>query len=209
MVAGITGRRLCWLGAYSPLRGCSHQTASPAAHSSRNGFYAIYSAAPFSQCRTLLLPCRNPETSQELGARCARGFLAEQSARDRRYEQGSGDGPDAGKGIVIHTRASLPGGPGCLADPLLMGCDGIVTCPEPYESLDRECSTRRKPLFQGAGGLFLFQQRVFHSRRPRETIPFPHNLFTNHPRDRIAQEPRSFRLPQTGQSISSSAEVSV
>ncbi|MFZ0616412.1 MAG: hypothetical protein WAN16_08180, partial [Chthoniobacterales bacterium] len=40
-VAEITGRGLCWLGAYSPLRGCSRQAALPAAHSSRNGLYAI------------------------------------------------------------------------------------------------------------------------------------------------------------------------
>ena len=46
------GGQLCWLGAYSPLRGCSRQAALPAAHSlagrcfasataSRNGLYAI------------------------------------------------------------------------------------------------------------------------------------------------------------------------
>jgi hypothetical protein len=51
-VAEITGRGLCWLGAYSPLRGCSRQAALPAAHglpgrcfasatASRNGLYAI------------------------------------------------------------------------------------------------------------------------------------------------------------------------
>ena len=40
-VAKIKGRGLCWLGAYSPLRGCSRQAALPAAHSSRNGLYAI------------------------------------------------------------------------------------------------------------------------------------------------------------------------
>jgi hypothetical protein len=40
-VAEITGRGLCRLGAYSPLRGCSRQAALPAAHSSRNGLYAI------------------------------------------------------------------------------------------------------------------------------------------------------------------------
>jgi hypothetical protein len=40
-VAGITGRGLRWLGTYSPLRGCSCQAALPAAHSYRNGLYAI------------------------------------------------------------------------------------------------------------------------------------------------------------------------
>ena len=45
-VAEITGRGLCWLGTYSPLRGCSRQAALPAAHSFRNGLYAIYSAVP-------------------------------------------------------------------------------------------------------------------------------------------------------------------
>jgi len=40
-VAEITGRGLCWLGTYSPLRGCSCQAALPAAHSFRNGFHAI------------------------------------------------------------------------------------------------------------------------------------------------------------------------
>ena len=45
-VAGITGRGLCWLGTYSPLRGCSRQPALPASKSYRNGLYAIYSALP-------------------------------------------------------------------------------------------------------------------------------------------------------------------
>jgi len=45
-VAEITGRGLCWLGTYSPLRGCSCQAALPAAHSSRNGLYAIKSELP-------------------------------------------------------------------------------------------------------------------------------------------------------------------
>jgi len=40
-VAEITGRGLCWLGTYSPLRGCSCQDALPAAISFRNGLYAI------------------------------------------------------------------------------------------------------------------------------------------------------------------------
>ena len=51
-VAAITGRGLCWLGTYSPLRGCSCQAALPAAHglpgrcfasatAFRNGLYAI------------------------------------------------------------------------------------------------------------------------------------------------------------------------
>jgi hypothetical protein len=40
-VAEITDRGLCWLGAYSPLRGCLRQAALPAASSSRNGLYAI------------------------------------------------------------------------------------------------------------------------------------------------------------------------
>ena len=40
-VAEITGRGLCWLGGYSPLRGCAHEAALPAASSSRNGLYAI------------------------------------------------------------------------------------------------------------------------------------------------------------------------
>ena len=51
-VAEITGRGLCWLGALlarpllrirygSPLRGCAHEAALPAASSSRNGLYAI------------------------------------------------------------------------------------------------------------------------------------------------------------------------
>jgi hypothetical protein len=40
-VAEITGRGLRWLGTYSPLRGCSCQAALPAAHSYRNGLYAI------------------------------------------------------------------------------------------------------------------------------------------------------------------------
>jgi hypothetical protein len=40
-VAEIIGRGLCWLGTYSPLRGCSCQAALPAAHSSCNGLYAI------------------------------------------------------------------------------------------------------------------------------------------------------------------------
>jgi hypothetical protein len=40
-VAEITGRGLCWLGTYSPLRGCSCQAALPAAISFRNGLYAI------------------------------------------------------------------------------------------------------------------------------------------------------------------------
>jgi hypothetical protein len=40
------GGLLCWLGTYSPLRGCSCQAALPAVHSSRNGLYAIYSALP-------------------------------------------------------------------------------------------------------------------------------------------------------------------
>jgi hypothetical protein len=50
-VAEITGQGLCWLGAYSPLRGCSRQAALPAAHglpgrcfasatAFRNGLYA-------------------------------------------------------------------------------------------------------------------------------------------------------------------------
>ena len=45
-VAEITGRGLCWLGTYSPLRGCSCQAVLPAAHSFRNGLYAIKSALP-------------------------------------------------------------------------------------------------------------------------------------------------------------------
>jgi len=45
-VAEITGRGLCWLGTYSPLWGCSCQAALPAAHSFRNGLYAIKSAVP-------------------------------------------------------------------------------------------------------------------------------------------------------------------
>jgi hypothetical protein len=51
------GDQLCWLGTYSPLRGCSCQAALPAAHglpgrcfasatASRNGLYAIKSAFP-------------------------------------------------------------------------------------------------------------------------------------------------------------------
>jgi hypothetical protein len=40
-VADITSRELCWLGAFSPLRGCSRQAALPAAISFRNGLYAI------------------------------------------------------------------------------------------------------------------------------------------------------------------------
>jgi len=40
-VAEITGRGLCWLRCYSPLRGCAREAALPAAHSSRNGPYAI------------------------------------------------------------------------------------------------------------------------------------------------------------------------
>jgi len=44
------GGLLCWLGTYSLLRGCSSLVtgvACPiAAHSSRNGLYAIYSALP-------------------------------------------------------------------------------------------------------------------------------------------------------------------
>jgi hypothetical protein len=35
------GGQLCWLGAYSPLRGCARRAALPAANSSRNGLYAI------------------------------------------------------------------------------------------------------------------------------------------------------------------------
>jgi hypothetical protein len=45
-VAEITGRGLCWLRGYSPLRGCAREAALPAASSSRNGLYAIYSAFP-------------------------------------------------------------------------------------------------------------------------------------------------------------------
>jgi hypothetical protein len=40
-VAAITGRGLCWLRDYSPLRGCAREAALPAASSSRNGLYAI------------------------------------------------------------------------------------------------------------------------------------------------------------------------
>ena len=40
-VAEITGRGLCWLRGYSPLRGCAREAALPAAHSYRNGLYAI------------------------------------------------------------------------------------------------------------------------------------------------------------------------
>jgi hypothetical protein len=40
-VAEITGRGLCWLRGYSPLRGCAREAALPAAHSFRNGLYAI------------------------------------------------------------------------------------------------------------------------------------------------------------------------
>jgi hypothetical protein len=40
-VAEITGRGLRWLRGYSPLRGCSREAALPAAHSFRNGLYAI------------------------------------------------------------------------------------------------------------------------------------------------------------------------
>jgi len=40
-VAKIIDRGLCWLGTYSPLRGCSCQAALPAAISFRNGLYAI------------------------------------------------------------------------------------------------------------------------------------------------------------------------
>jgi hypothetical protein len=46
-VAEITGRGLCWLPGYSPLRGCAREAALPAAYSSPNGLYAIYSALPF------------------------------------------------------------------------------------------------------------------------------------------------------------------
>jgi len=52
-VAVITGRGLCWLRGYSPLRGCAREAALPAAHSSRNGLYAIYSAVPYS-CGSVL-----------------------------------------------------------------------------------------------------------------------------------------------------------
>jgi hypothetical protein len=56
-VAEITGRGLCWLRGLlarpllrirygSPLRGCAREAALPAASSSRNGLYAIYSAFP-------------------------------------------------------------------------------------------------------------------------------------------------------------------
>jgi hypothetical protein len=48
-VAEITGRGLCWLGTYSPLRGCSCQAALPAASSFRNGLYAIKSAIPLHE----------------------------------------------------------------------------------------------------------------------------------------------------------------
>ena len=68
---GVARRAVCWLGAYSPLRGCSRQTASPAAHglpgrcfasatAYHNGLYAIYSVFPLAQgiltrcCITLL-----------------------------------------------------------------------------------------------------------------------------------------------------------
>jgi hypothetical protein len=40
-VAAIIGRGLCWLRGYSPLRGCAREAALPAAHSYRNGLYAI------------------------------------------------------------------------------------------------------------------------------------------------------------------------
>ncbi|MFZ0617010.1 MAG: hypothetical protein WAN16_11280 [Chthoniobacterales bacterium] len=40
-VAEITGRVLRWLRGYSPLRGCAREAALPAAHSFRNGLYAI------------------------------------------------------------------------------------------------------------------------------------------------------------------------
>ncbi len=51
-VAEITGRGLCWLRGLlarpllrirygSPLRGCAREAALPAAHSCRNGLYAI------------------------------------------------------------------------------------------------------------------------------------------------------------------------
>ena len=40
-VAEITGRGLRWLRGHSPLRGCAREAALPAAHSSRNGLYAI------------------------------------------------------------------------------------------------------------------------------------------------------------------------
>ena len=45
-VAEIIGRGLCWLRGYSPQRGCAREAALPAAHSSRNGLYAIKSALP-------------------------------------------------------------------------------------------------------------------------------------------------------------------
>jgi hypothetical protein len=40
-VAEITGRGLCWLRGYSPLKGCAREAALPAAHSYRNGLHAI------------------------------------------------------------------------------------------------------------------------------------------------------------------------
>jgi len=45
-IAAIIGRMLCWLGGYSPLRGCARQAVLPAAHSYRNGLYAIKSMLP-------------------------------------------------------------------------------------------------------------------------------------------------------------------
>jgi len=40
-VAEITDRGLCWLRGYSPQRGCAREAVLPAAHSFRNGLYAI------------------------------------------------------------------------------------------------------------------------------------------------------------------------
>ena len=45
-VAAIIGRRLRWLRAYSPLRGCLREAVLPAAYSYSNGLNAIKSAVP-------------------------------------------------------------------------------------------------------------------------------------------------------------------
>jgi hypothetical protein len=52
------GGLLRWLRGYSPLRGCAREAALPAAHSFRNGLYAILSALP-KHCRQKTKPFVN------------------------------------------------------------------------------------------------------------------------------------------------------
>lgn len=71
----------------------------------------------------------------------------QQGNRDRGREPGTGDGETSLKALVIHSGVSWGKNPAPPLTPVFTECDGTVTRLEPYQSLDRVCSTARPLLF--------------------------------------------------------------